>query len=202
MSFLKCFIPDAKMEILLHPSRDQLEGLDETIRLLRGPAEQTSDAAGSSDLLFQLSAALISHSDTDYIKEGITLMESLVFQHWQAERRRIAKEQDVRRNSGLLPTAPVVSEDDLTAAREHSTRSSLLPVYYYYLALGWTKLDDTAKARSSVERLLHMEPQNAQGLALQQYIESRQTREGVIGLAGLTTAVAAAALVFSALKRR
>ena len=78
----------------------------------------------------------------------------------------------------------------------------MLPVYYYYIALGWTKLEDLTKARSSIERMLQLEPSNGQGMALRDYIDKEQTKEGVIGLAGLTAAaVAAAAVVFGAFRR-
>jgi hypothetical protein len=192
------FKKDQRMEALLHPSPDDLDGLDMSIESLRGP----SGTAASPDVVFQYSAALISHVNPQYIKEGITLMEGLVFQHWQQERRRAAKYAEATSSTGLCATAPPTSEPELDElARKHKETVGLLPIYYYYIALGWIKLEDPHKAKSSVSRMLQLEPDNPQGLALGQYIDQQQTKDGVIGLAGLSAAIAAAAVVVGVLRK-
>lgn len=199
------FKKDARIEALLHPSPDDLEGLDCSIENLRGP----SGTASSPDLVFQYSAALISHVNPRYVKEGVTLMEGLVFQHWQQERRNAAKVETTSAGarSGLCATAPPCSEselDELGKPHKHRNGASstdLLPVYYYYMALGWLKLDDPHKAKSCISRMLQLEPSNPQGRALESYIDQQQTRDGVIGLAGLSAAIAAAAVVVGALRK-
>jgi hypothetical protein len=189
------FKKDPRMEALLHPAPDDLDGLDESIANLRGP----SGTAASPDLVFQYAAALISHVSPAHIKEGITLMEGLVFQYWAEERRRstaAAKQATVA--GGLAATAPPSSDavDELP-----KKKASLLPVYYYYMALGWVKLEDPHKAKACITRMLDLEPQNPQGRALEAHIDQQQTRDGVIGLAGLSAAIAAAAVVVGTMRK-
>lgn len=185
---------DPQVARLLQPCDDEIAGLDMVIEDLRGPGGK---GFRIPDVTFQLSCALISHRRPEYIREGLTLMEGLVFQHWQQERQR------AKATKGCVATAPPVSDDD-DDARHEGTHASPLPIYYYYLSIAWTKLEDFAKARSSIERMLHIEPNNMQGRALQSYIEKQQTKEGVIGLAGLAAAGIAAAAVFAGVfsKRR
>ncbi|CUE69997.1 transmembrane protein, putative [Bodo saltans] len=191
------FKKDPRVEALLHPSPDDLDGLDHSIANLRGP----SGTAAAPELVFQYSAALISHVNPLHIKEGITLMESLVFQYWAEERRRAnaaAKQATVA--GGLAATAPPSSDavDELPKKKQ----PSLLPIYYYYMSLGWVKLDDPHKAKACITRMLDLEPQNPQGKALEAYIDQQQTRDGVIGLAGLSAAIAAAAVVVGTLRNK
>lgn len=197
----KLFKKDPRVEALLHPSPDDLDGLDYSIENLRGPS---NSVYCEPELVFQYSAALISHVNPLHIKEGITLMEGLVFQHWQQERRRASaalKQADV--GQGLAATAPPShSESELDELpKKKASPSGLLSVYYYYIALGWLKLSEAHKAKVSITRMLELEPGNPQGRALEAYVDQQQTRDGVLGLAGMTAAVAAVAVVLGSLRK-
>ncbi|KAI9505188.1 mitochondrial membrane protein [Coemansia spiralis] len=71
----------------------------------------------------------------------------------------------------------------------------------YYLAIGYYKLGEYGNARVYIERLLALEPNNAQARSMRELIEEKVTRDGMIGLALSGGAIAlvgiAAAAIFS-----
>lgn len=109
----------------------------------------------------------------------------------------------------LGATAPLsdsVADLDLEFDKEQArldASEALLPVCYYYLAVGWVKLEDHDKARRAVERMLELKPGHPQGESLRSYIDKEQTKEGVVGLAGVALALAATAgLALAGMRRR
>jgi fission 1 protein len=71
----------------------------------------------------------------------------------------------------------------------------------YYLALGNYKLGNYAEARNYNDRLLGREPENLQALSLQQLIEDKVAKEGLMGVAILSGVALAAGVVGSLLFR-
>ena len=67
----------------------------------------------------------------------------------------------------------------------------------YYLAIGTFKLGDYADARRYVESLIAHEPENHQALALQQMINDKIAKDGLIGIALVSGLVAAGATALS-----
>ena len=183
------YAPDPAMLYLLQPTTDDLIGLDRNIAELR-----ERDAAGSAAPLphqvFQYAAALISHSRKDYLEEGVKLMEGLVFQVW----RRREKEEDAEKEQA--------GDDGKPKPKSPQSTQDMLPVYYYYIAIAWTKLEDHVKARRGIERMLMLEPQSSQGIHLRDHISKQQTKEGLVGLAGATVALGAAIACLSILRRK
>jgi hypothetical protein len=188
------YAPDDAMQCLLHPSADDLTGLDRNIADLR-----TRDASAAPALphtVFQYAAALISHSRKDHLEEGVRLMEGLVFQVWrQAWRAGQGEEEEAE-------VEAAAGDDTATATAPGDAPEAMLPVYYYYIAMAWTKLEDFIKARSAVERMLMLEPANRQGVHLRAHLEQVQTREGLLGLVGATAALGAAIACFAVLRRK
>ncbi|KAL0074740.1 mitochondria fission 1 protein [Phycomyces blakesleeanus] len=73
----------------------------------------------------------------------------------------------------------------------------------YYLALGHYKISNFNEARQFNSQLLKLEPRNEQALELQRLIDEKLSREGVIGLAIISSVVAVgAALVATIIKRK
>jgi hypothetical protein len=198
------FAPDPAMLCLLEPSPDDLVGLDRSIAELR-----QRDAGGGAALphhVFQYAAALISHRQKELLEEGVHLMEGLVFQVW---RRRETEAEAQCSGAAIVADGADPSLRGATngklqknAAAVQESTPDMLPVYYYYIAIAWTKLEDLVKARSAVERMLMLEPHNGQGRHLREHIEKLQNRDGLIGLVGATAALGAAIACFSILRRK
>ncbi len=191
------YAPDDAMQCLLQPSVDDLIGLDRSIAELH-----QQDAAGSPAVphhVFQYAAALISHRRKDYLAEGVRLLEGLVFQVW---RRQEQQHEEASERAPPVTVAPSSAVQANTAPQAESDWQAMLPVYYYYIAVAWTKLEDYIKARSAVERMLLLEPANRQGLHLRDHLENVQTQEGLIGLMGATAALGAAIACFAILRRK
>merc|ERR1711991_1208122 len=70
----------------------------------------------------------------------------------------------------------------------------------FYLAVGHAKLNDTVKARSAVEKMLALQPEHPQGVALRQRLDDDLFQSGVKGILGVTTALAGAALAYGLLR--
>ncbi|KAI9303915.1 mitochondrial fission 1 protein [Cunninghamella echinulata] len=72
----------------------------------------------------------------------------------------------------------------------------------YFLALAHYKVSSYSEARSYNQKLLQLEPRNAQALELAKQIDEKVSREGAIGLAIVSGVVAvAAALITTVVKR-
>ena len=158
------FRVNPQIELLLHPDREVLHSLDQTIESLREHREH------SEDLSFAM--MLISHERPELIREGIQIMEQLTFEQWQIQRKYF-----VQNASNAAATAPPETDG-----------SNVLPTCYYYIAIGWTKLGELAKARSCVDRMLSVQPRHPQGVALLEHLEREHTKDGVIGIAGVAAA--------------
>ena len=72
----------------------------------------------------------------------------------------------------------------------------------YYLALGSYKLGDYSDSRRYAEALVNHEPENSQALSLKRMVEDRIAKEGLIGIAILSGAVAVGATLISLMRRR
>ncbi|KAI8377629.1 uncharacterized protein BYT42DRAFT_497595 [Radiomyces spectabilis] len=72
----------------------------------------------------------------------------------------------------------------------------------YYLALGHYKLSDYREAKELNYQLLKLEPKNHQAIDLDQLIDQKLSRDGMIGLAIVSGMVAVGAAVVTALLRR
>ncbi len=59
-----------------------------------------------------------------------------------------------------------------------------LHVMYFYIALGKAKLGDLVEAKSGVDRMLALSPNNHQGRALSAYIDQRMKKDAMLALAG------------------
>lgn len=71
----------------------------------------------------------------------------------------------------------------------------------YYLALGNYKLGNYAEARRYNDKLLEKEPGNLQGGSLQQLIDDKVSKEGMVGMAILGGAAVVAGVVGTMLMR-
>ncbi|ODV63717.1 Fis1p [Ascoidea rubescens DSM 1968] len=72
----------------------------------------------------------------------------------------------------------------------------------YYLALGSYKLGDYSDSRRYAEALVNHEPENSQALSLKRMVEDRIAKEGLIGIAILSGAVAVGATLISLMRRK
>lgn len=165
------FTADAHVEALLHPEPQIVAALNASTRRLRAK----SDRGEVIDLL-EYAVVLISQEQRDLIHEGIGILEDLTFQHWQSQRQQLSRALSHENEAATAPP-----EDDSV---------KVLPVCYYYLAIGWTKLGDTGKALSCVSRMLQVEPNHPQGVALLAYLEKEQSKSAIIGVVGVTAAAA------------
>ena len=108
-------------------------------------------------------------------------------------------------SGATAPMSDSVAELDVTLEKEQArldAAEALLPICYYYLAVAWVKLEDNDKARRAVERMLELKPGHPQGESLRAYIDKEQTKDGVVGLAGVALAIAATGLALAGLRRR
>lgn len=67
----------------------------------------------------------------------------------------------------------------------------------YYLSIGTYKLGDYSDSRRYVDALLSYEPENQQALALKQMVADKIAKDGLIGIALVSGAVAAGAAILS-----
>ncbi|EPY28453.1 hypothetical protein AGDE_10374 [Angomonas deanei] len=75
------FRQNPNLERLLRPSQEELAGLADSVRTLR---ESLRESPENTEIIFQLGAALISHSRQSFVEEGINLMQTLVCTRWQS----------------------------------------------------------------------------------------------------------------------
>lgn len=54
---------------------------------------------------------------------------------------------------------------------------------FYYIAIGYFRLEDYSQSRDYIDILLTIEPHHRQAKTLKWFIEQRVTREGIIGMA-------------------
>jgi hypothetical protein len=223
------FAPDPAMQCLLEPTPDELIGLDHSIAEIQ--QRDASGGSLQRHHVFQYAAALISHRRKEYLTEGVGLMEGLVFQVWRrreksfettaspitsvttnaaeakggrAEERQQDSAPPIQGPSAADQPAeqlPQVGEEIKAMVPLEECTADMLPVYYYYIAIAWCKLGDLVKARSAVERMLLLEPQNHQGKHLRDHIERLQNRDGVVGLVGAVAALSAAVSCFYLLRK-
>ena len=161
------------IDILMHPSSEDLEGLERNIEHLRGVTNQ------SPHHTFQYAAALLSHTNEAHVKEGLQLMETLAMHHMRQTKERASDQQHTR------------LEPDMG------------PVFYYYMAVGQCKLKDFSKARICVENMIHAEPENQQGQALLRYINRHEDGNvDMSQIATVAVVVAAGLALFTFWRRR
>lgn len=113
------FRQNPNLERLIRPDANELEGLAESIQLLRSVRDSESENA---EVNFQLAAALVSHSRKSFIEEGVRLMEALVSKRWHdkwsdvVDRRPVQLPSEtahiVRGVAISKATAPPPSDDD------------------------------------------------------------------------------------------
>ncbi|KAI8391414.1 mitochondrial fission 1 protein [Radiomyces spectabilis] len=72
----------------------------------------------------------------------------------------------------------------------------------YYLALGHYKISNFNEARRFNQQLLKLEPRNEQALGLNQLIDDKVSKEGVIGLAIVSGVIAVGAALVTAVVKR
>jgi mitochondrial fission 1 protein len=75
---------------------------------------------------------------------------------------------------------------------------------FFYIALGYFRLEDYAKSREYMDILLAIEPHHRQARTLKVLIEQRVAREGIIGMAivGGLIVVAVGAFAMTLFRRR
>lgn len=149
---------NTQLELLLCPPDCVVEGIEDSIAAQRELIG--ARGLGSEDDRFSFFALLISHTREEYVREGLCGMEQLLF--------------------FSLPT-----EGGNPQAEESKPDPRRLASYLLYTSVARCKLGDWDMAYSLARRLLDLEPDDRQGCALIAYIEHMQTREGVLGLAGL-----------------
>ncbi|XP_074657549.1 mitochondrial fission 1 protein-like [Tubulanus polymorphus] len=88
---------------------------------------------------------------------------------------------DLRRGISLLEELFHRTQDE-TAKRD----------YLYYLTIGNAKLKEYQKAKKYVDAILLVEPNNHQASCLKRYIEKKMRNEGLLGIALVGGAAAAA----------
>ena len=77
-----------QIHALLNPSADELEGLEQSIKVMRAQVEAfTNDtpAEERNAATFPLATALITHVDAQLVTEGLELMEMIAYQQWQQQ---------------------------------------------------------------------------------------------------------------------
>ena len=173
------FRSDPALDRILNPTPEELEGLENSIRMLREGSRPTQLPA------FQLAAAQISHSNPDYIKEGLEIMGTLALQLWSS------MQHERRTNSGHA-----------NHAEEDAESVELLSVYYYYMAIAHIKQQQLPQARSVIHRMLELKPDNTQGLHLLQYVDDQEHNNGMKGLITAATAIGAGLLAVGMMFRR
>ncbi|KAG0167434.1 mitochondrial membrane protein [Apophysomyces sp. BC1034] len=72
----------------------------------------------------------------------------------------------------------------------------------YFLALGHYKISNFTEAKRFNQQLLKLEPRNAQALELDQLVDEKVSKEGVIGLAIVSGVVAVGAALVAAIVKR
>ncbi|EPY36944.1 hypothetical protein STCU_00328 [Strigomonas culicis] len=117
------FRQNPNLERLLRPNADELAGLSESIRTLREDLERAPE---SLEVVFQLGAALVSHSRKSFIEEGLNLMQTLVCTRWQSNWSKMKNMENDRDYKAFecsegavprgvtlsVPTAPPDSDSD------------------------------------------------------------------------------------------
>ncbi|KAG5465943.1 hypothetical protein CUR178_00658 [Leishmania enriettii] len=68
---------------ITHPSAEQIDNLNAVIRCLRLQLESGVEEATGDETAYELAVALLWHSDTPLIEEGIQLMEYLLKERWE-----------------------------------------------------------------------------------------------------------------------
>jgi hypothetical protein len=166
------------LDAVFAPHPEALAALESSITEIK-----TAELRGErlKDHTFQLSTALISHTRPALVQEGVELLEGLSYQYW-----RSAKGEEPAPDGAVSATSGTARLADAC----------------FYLAIGHSKLGDTVKARSAVEKMLTVCPGHPQGVALRDRLENDLYQSGVKGLLGLTTAIAGAAVAYSFLRGR
>ncbi|RNF23962.1 uncharacterized protein Tco025E_02666 [Trypanosoma conorhini] len=87
-------------------------------------------------------------------------------------------------------------EKEREAEKQKADPTGDLLIQYYYLTIGWIKLRNYDKALTCVNRMLKIQPDHRQALALKQYIDTEVTMTlTATGLAGVGVVAAVAALI-------
>ncbi|ORC85596.1 uncharacterized protein TM35_000342080 [Trypanosoma theileri] len=209
------FRKDPNIRHLLSPSRDELRGLDEGISRLSREYDRDPE---NRHIAFEYATLMISHSRRSFIEKGLSIMELLGYSAWKrhwdgpsspdlnnlegmTSGETLGDSGVVRGEVVVGASAPherLVVEDDYKM-NENVVPISDLAIHYYYLAIGWIKLQKFDKAEASVNHMLQLEPHHRQGIALKQFIDAEMTQSRVttgLASAGVVAAVAAVACLF------
>ncbi|KAH9578201.1 Fis1 [Trypanosoma melophagium] len=212
---LELFSKDPNVKHILSPSREELRGLDEAIsRLSR---EYDRDPQNHS-IAFEYATLMISHSRRSYIEKGLSIMELLGYsawkRHWETpsltdlndtvrmtDSETLGDSGFVRGEVGVAASAPPerLVEKGCSKSKDDIIPISDLAVHYYYLAIGWIKLQKLDKAEASVNHMLQLEPEHRQGIALKHFINAEMRKARVttgLASAGVVAAAAAVACLF------
>ncbi|CCW63259.1 unnamed protein product [Phytomonas sp. EM1] len=107
------------LELLLHPTSNELTGLAEAIRSLRIQHQNDTD---NDEIAFQLAVALISHSRLSFVEEGLHIMETLISTQWQNRWSKVLTQQYESLSMATPPPLPKDEDSEAVAAVEGDRR--------------------------------------------------------------------------------
>eukprot|EP00744_Colponema_vietnamica_P011148 GILI01015688.1.p1 GENE.GILI01015688.1~~GILI01015688.1.p1 ORF type:complete len:196 (-),score=30.02 GILI01015688.1:35-622(-) len=183
MSYIDTYfgVHDSSLELLLHPPSAVIDGLD--VGIAEAKKARDSGKRLTEDDKFSLAAMLVSHADHGYVKEGVDIMEQLLYVRWSKHEKLV--------EGGPQKWTEEEEKRELAAKRK-------LASYLLYASIGRCKLGQYDMAYSTARKLASIQPDDRQGAALLAYVERMQTREGVAGLAGLAGIAAVAGVGIAA----